>query len=82
MISLSEALKLTKPTDRSMIWLRQAGKMKCGLAWDVKPMTLKNVREKFDMKAVMVHEIRPCFICEDYEGFEYVVTGPGFDKKG
>lgn len=81
MITLSEALKLTKATDRCIIWFHQAGVMRCGLAWNAQPMTLKQVREKVDMKKIMVHEIRPRFICGIYEGMEYIVTGPGFDRK-
>lgn len=80
MVCLKEVLNLTKPNDCSTLWLRRAGTRRCGIAYDSKPMTLKEVRERLDMKAVMVHEIKPKFLCNDYGGMEYVVTGPGFDK--
>lgn len=77
MISLREALKLTKPTD--FIWLRKAGTTEYNF-WNPHLMTLKKVRETLDMRAVMVHEIRPYFIGGDFDGFEYIVTGPGIDR--
>lgn len=82
MVNLKQALQLTKPTERETLWFRQAGRTKRGLKWPVRPMTLKQVQEELDMKAITVHEIEPRFICEDYSGMEYAVSGPGFNKEG
>ena len=43
---------------------------------------MSEVRKKYDMKAIKVHDISPVFVFHEYDGLEYVVTGPGFDKEG
>lgn len=82
MITLREAIKLTKIiSPGELLFLRPVGRTAAGFAREAKAFTLKEVLEKFDLRAVKVHEITPCLDGFIFEGFEFVVSGPRFDEK-
>ena len=81
MITLKEALKLIKPSECEHIYLQQVGTMKSGLSWYPYIYTEKEIRNRYDMKAVKVHEIRPNFYYGEFAGMKLFCTGPGFNNE-
>lgn len=67
MINLKEALKITKIAEDEVIYIRKEGFSK----YDVDIVTLKEVRNKYDMKNTMVTSIQPRFDSDgEYCGME------------
>lgn len=71
MITLKEALALTKTGDKDICYLRRLGD-----EWhEVMSFTGKEVRDKYDLRTVNVHTILPRFTCGDWTGMEFEVSG-------
>lgn len=69
MITLKEAIKLAKISDREIFYLRKENANK----YDAEIFTLKDLRDKYDMKNTMVVSIQPRFLDGDYCGIEFEV---------
>ena len=69
MISLKEAFKLCDIDDRNVVYFCDDPK---NFIW-AKPMTGKEVREKYDMKNTLVSKICPYFCMGEYEGFVFII---------
>ena len=74
MVTLKEAFKLCRVDDRQVIHLCDSVEM--AQMWS-RPMTGKEVREKYDMKHTMVTAIFPHFCIGEFEGFTFVITKKG-----
>ena len=71
MITLKEAIKLTDIKDRELCYIRNKGSDKNG----GKYLTIKEIRDKFDMKNTFVTKITPRFsFYGDYNGIEFEIT--------
>lgn len=70
MITLKEALSLTKTTNNNICCLRtlDEGKDKKII------MTGKAIRDKYDLQTVKVHSILPYFVCGNWAGMEFEVS--------
>lgn len=66
MISLYEALNLTQAYNFNVVWIREKENRM--------PYSMEELKMKFDLKNTMVCRIQPCFICGDYEGFEFTIN--------
>lgn len=71
MITLKEALKLTKAHEDEVFYLYPKGKDDLQLII----MTAAEIKNKYDLQAVKVLTIAPHFVCGDFEGMEFEVTG-------
>lgn len=81
MITLGEAIKITKISEDEIVWLCPKGKERSVVETDSKPYTLSSMRKKLDFKRVMVHRIKPSFDWDGkYFGLEFIVTGPKVDE--
>ena len=81
MITLGEAIKLIQVRESTLVRLRQKGIRTCGLPFDCKYFAINEMRKQFDFKKVMVYSIKPTFTFNEYDCLEFVVTGPGFERK-
>lgn len=71
MITLKEAIKLTDIKDMELCYIRNKGSNK----HDGKYLTIKEIRDKFDMKNTFVTKITPRFsFYGDYNGIEFEIT--------
>lgn len=68
MITLKEAIKLTKLSDDDICYIRKEGESK----HDAKIMSVKEIRNKLDMKNTEVVGILPRFSEFDYCGMEFI----------
>ena len=72
MITLYTALKLTGLFDRpdDIVYMQQ----KEGPMPDIdRIMSVRSVKEKFDLRAVKVTRIAPYFCCNEYEGMMFTI---------
>lgn len=69
MISLKEAIKLTKISDEEICYIRKENTGK----YDAKIVTLQDIKNQYDMRNTMVISIRPRFSDFDYSGIEFEV---------
>ena len=65
MITLKEALKLTTKSDSELVYIQKQG----AAAHDGMIYTVKEIKNKFDMKHTYVTFIQPHFSCYDYSGY-------------
>lgn len=69
-ISLYEALKLTQPYNlNNIVWMREKENRTS--------YSFKELKPKLNLKNTMIYRISPCFICNDYEEFEFAIKGKG-----
>lgn len=73
MITLKEALALCRVGDDEVVYFFDGPNQNEMWCW---PMTGKEVREQYDMRKTMVTEIKPKFICLEYESFAFVIKKP------
>lgn len=78
MITLSQAIKLTKDALDYGVYLRRAGDRWTGGEW----FTLKTIREQADMKRIEVHKIGFHPVFSEYSGtdLEFEVSGEGVEE--
>lgn len=69
MVTLKEAIKLTKLSDGDVCYLRKEGKTK----YEAKVVSVKEIRNKLDMKNTEVVSILPRFSAFDYRGMEFEI---------
>ena len=69
MISLKEAIKLTKLSDNEICYIRKEGTNK----YDAQILTINEIRNKFDMQNTKVTGIQPRFSEFDYNGIEFEI---------
>ena len=69
MITLREAVNLCKIPDHEVVFLRPQGMQKY---WGT-PYTVKEIRNRFDMRKTMVVGIAPHFCWCEYDGFEFEI---------
>lgn len=72
MITLKDALILAKVCDTDICYLKQRGASK----HDASIVTLREIREKYDIKHTFVTAIQPRFIEFDYVGMEFEIIIP------
>ena len=70
MISLKEALALTKIQQKDIVFLVDYDSNRK----ERQIFTMKGILEKFDIKRTFVTEISPIFLCGDYQGFLFTIT--------
>ena len=71
MVTLKEAIALCDIRENEVVFLRKDGESYLTTI----PMTLKEIRNKYDMKRTMVSKISPHFCCEDFKGMELAISG-------
>ncbi len=71
MITLKEALKLAKVRDDEVVYLHLKGDDDYRFII----MAAEEITKKYDLQVVKVFAIAPHFICGDFEGMEFEVTG-------
>ena len=69
-ITLKEAFKLCRIDDGEIVRLRDSGSRDLISA---RPLTGREVRNRYDMKNTFVTEIAPRFIGGNYEGFLFII---------
>lgn len=69
MITLKEAIKLTRLSDDDICYIRKEGASK----YDAKAMSVKEIRNKLDIKNTGVTGISPRFSEFDYRGMEFSI---------
>lgn len=69
MITLKEALKVTKISEDEILYIRKKETEK----YQVEILTLKEIRNKYDMKNIIVTGIQPRFLCGNYHGMEFEI---------
>ena len=70
MITLKEALKVTKIKEEEVVWLKDKSS-----TFDEEPYTLAEIRKYFDMNNTEVSSIGVKFLFSEYGGLEFEVTG-------
>lgn len=81
MITLSEAFRLCGIKDES-VYLMHAGAKTYGLFGGKYPVSAKTIRNKMDMKKIIVHRIDVQFdYCGQYCGMVFVVNGVGISEE-
>lgn len=69
MVTLKEAIKLTKLDDGDMCYIRKKGGSRYNGEW----IEIKTIREKYDMKNTNVISITPRLSEFDYRGIEFEI---------
>ena len=72
MISLREAIKICKIEDDECVMVLINGADPRNLDKH-RIMTGEEIKKRFDIRRLMVHRIEPWFVCNDYEGFKFVI---------
>lgn len=74
MIDLYTALKLVNAFDseKEIVHLRKKDQI---FKSEYELLTVKQIKEKYDMRKIKVIEICPYFCCGDYEGFLFTIVG-------
>ena len=67
MITLKEAFKLTAVSDQEVVYLEEKGQ-------EQKIMTVRQVKEKYDLKATKVVKIYPKFSEFDFKGMKFWIV--------
>lgn len=70
MVTLKEAIALCNIRENEVVYLKQDDELSMAI-----PITLSQIRAKYDMKNTMVFNIKPHFCCEDYVGMEFGIKG-------
>lgn len=72
MVTLKEAIKLADIQEDELVYLKQEGSSK----FDRELMTLREIRNKLDMKNLKVVSIKPSFSFDgEFQGMEFVLKG-------
>lgn len=71
MITLREAFKLCSIEDREIVHFRDSMENEPTPGFMA---TGKEVREKYNMKNIMVTAIMPYFCCGEFEGFTFIIS--------
>lgn len=80
MVTLKEAIALCDVRENEVVYITKQTEY-CDIHLQKKtellttPMTLREIREKCDMKNMMVCLIKPHFCCGDFEGMEFKISG-------
>lgn len=69
MITLKEAVNITKIEDDEILYIRYDGESR----FDSQSYTGKKLRDTFDMKNTKVIHILPRFMCGEYIGMEFIL---------
>lgn len=69
MISLKEAVKLTRIKDDELVYVKYAEESELS----VKIYSISELRNTFDMKNTNVIYILPYFMCGEYSGMEFIL---------
>lgn len=73
MVDLYTALKLIREfdCDDRIVRLRKANQIFCG---EFETLTVREIKNKYDMRQTKVTEICPYFCCGDYDGFLLTIS--------